>query len=362
MGDWPAHIPAEWKPKPEDELLHVPMGDESLPWKDTFFFTVRDPERNANITMHMTVSGNRSPNTRVTCGAAQGNNITLQTCREDGTHNEKQIGNSMCRVEIINLSWDSDHEIRLVGDLDEVSFDLNLKGKHWAPLWDTMLKGFFARGSEDGSVGQFYCHTEQIVVVDGTITWKNDGIEQPFQGFGWRDRGWGRRKTQLMWNTGWDLVGGVLPDDSVFSFMALRSHEIPEPAPMPIAGWWADATSLSPLVGGFYHKEATMAPLEYRLEFENGHVIEAKCVRPTGRIATALQDAEFGVPGMPNMTPNMMDWYALMRDPAGNEFEIFTQCATMHRLDVFQDGQFIRAGNPPIYLRTRPGNPSTWTS
>ena len=348
MGEWPASIPAEWKPKPEDELLHVPRGDESLPWKETFFFTLRDPAHNTNIAMHMTVSKNRSPDTRITLGVAQGNSIALQTCREDGTHTEKQIGNSMARLEIVNLSWDSDHELRLLADTDEVSLDLTVRGQHFAPLWDTMFDGFFAKGSADGSVGQFYSHTEQIVVAEGSITWKSDGQERPFAGFGWRDRGWGRRKTQLMWNTGWDLVGGVLPDDSVFTFMALRSHEIPEPAPMPVAGWYADAASLSPLVGGYYHKEATMAPLEYRLEFENGKTIEARVVRPTGRMATALQEAEFGIPGMPNMTPNMMDWYALMRDPAGNEFEIFTQCATMHRLDVFQGAQFVRPGHPPV--------------
>ena len=359
---WPASIPAEWRPKPEDEMIHVPWGDESLPWKDTFFFSLRDVTLNANIAMHMTVSGNRSPNTRITMGVGQGMNSTLQTCREDGLHNEKRIGNSMMHFELVNLSWDSDHELRWVADLDDVRFDLTVKGKHFAPLWDTMFEGYYAKGEAGGTVGQVYCHTEQIIVAEGTMTWKADGIELPFNGFGWRDRGWGRRKTQLMWNTGWDLVGAVLPDDSVFSFIALRSHELPEPAPMPVAGWWSDATTLSPLVGGFYHKEATMAPLAYRLEFDNGHVIEADVVKPTGRMATSLQEAEFGVPGMPNITPNMMDWYALMRDPAGNEFEIFTQCGTMHKLDVFKGAQFIRAGHPPVQLVTRPGHPSMWAN
>ena len=349
MADhWPSTIPAAWRPRPEDELVHVPFGDTSLPWKDTFFFSVRDPAINANITMHMTVSGNRSPDTRICLAVAQGNRSATQTCREDGLHNEKQIGNSLARIEIINLSWDSDHELRWVGETDEAHFDLTVRGRHYAPLWDTMFEGYYARGSDAGQVGQIYCHTEQIVVAQGSLTWKSDGVQLPFSGFGWRDRGWGRRKTQLMWTTGWDLAGGVLPDDSVFSIIALRSHEIPEPAPMPVAGWWSDATTLTPLVGGYYRKEGTMAPLAYRLEFENGHVIEAVTVRPTGRVATSLGEAEFDDPAMPNITPNMMDWYALMRDPAGNEFEIFTQCGTMHKVDVFRDGQFIRAGHPPV--------------
>lgn len=345
MGGWPASIPAEWAPRPEDELLHEPVGDPALPWKETFFFTLRDPKLNANLAMHMTVSANRSPSTRVNVAAVQGHHSTMQVCHEDGTANAKQIGNSMSRLEIGHLSWDSDHELRWVADLDEVSIDLTIRGKHYAPLWDTMFEGYYAKGTAED--GQFYAHTEQVVVAEGTLTWKADGAPQPFSGFGWRDRGWGRRKTQLMWNTGWDLVGGVLPDDSVFSFIALRSHELPEPAPMPVAGWWSDATTLTPLVGGYYHKEATMAPREYRLEFDNGVVLEAGVVRPTGRLVTSLHEPDYN-PELPNISPSMMDWYALMRDGSGAEFEIFTQCGVVHKLDVFRGAQFIRAGHPPV--------------
>lgn len=339
---WPASIPAEWKPKPEDELLHTPWGDESFPWKETFFVTLRDDAINANLMMHMTVSANRTPNTRVAVGVAQGNNTTVQVRREDGQHSEKSLGNSMSRLEIVNLSWDSDHELRWVADLDEVRFDLTLKGKHFAPLWDTMFHGYYATGEH----GQFYCHTEQVIVAEGTMTWKADGRELPFSGFGWRDRGWGRRKTQLMWNTGWDLVSAVLPDDSVFSFIALRSHELPEPAPMPVAGWYSDATTLTPLVGGYYHKEATAWPMAYHLEFEDGRTVTGELVKPTGRLALHLQEAEHR-PDVPNITPTMQDYYAVFRDPDGKQYSVFTQNGYMHKVDVFRDAQFIRAGVLP---------------
>src|SRR5690242_14499779 len=128
MGEWPTQIPKEWKPAPEDELLHTPRGDDSLPWKDTFFFSLRDPKRNTNITMHMTVSANRSPNTRICLAAAQGNNSMLQVCREDGLKDERTIGNSMTHLEVVNLSWDSDHELRWVADTPDLSFDLTVKG------------------------------------------------------------------------------------------------------------------------------------------------------------------------------------------------------------------------------------------
>jgi hypothetical protein len=161
---WPAGVPAEWKPKPEDELLHTPFGDESFPWKETFFITLRDEAGNTNINMHMTVSANRSPNTRAAIGVAHGNNSVIQVRREDGQHSEKSIGNSLTRLEIVNLSWDSDHELRWIGELDEVSFDLTLKGQHFAPLWDTMFKGFYATGK----TGQVYCHAEQVVTATGS--------------------------------------------------------------------------------------------------------------------------------------------------------------------------------------------------
>jgi hypothetical protein len=339
---WPASIPAEWQPSPEDELLHEPFGDEALPWKETFFISLRDDAINANIQMHMTVSANRTPDTRCAIGVSQGNNSVTQVVREDGQHSEESIGNSLSRLEIVNLSWDSNHELRWIAELDEVEFELTLKGKHFAPLWDTMFNGFYATGE----TGQVYCHTEQVITAEGTMNWRDDGKELSFSGFGWRDRGWGRRKTQLMWNTGWDLVAAILPDDSVFSFIALRSHELPEPAPLPIGGWYSDPNTLTPLVGGYYHKEATAAPKAYGLRFENGLEISGECIRPTGRVAIAMQESEIG-PDAPNWAATMQDYYAMFRDPEGSEFPVFSQNGYIHRVDVFRDAQFIHAGSPP---------------
>jgi hypothetical protein len=334
-------FPAEWLPRPEDELLHVPFGDESLPWKETFYITVRDDASNANICMHMTVSANRSPKTRCAVSVLQGNNSVIQVVRSEGTHNDKRIGNELSWLEMVNLSWDSNHELRWIGKLDEVEFDLTLKGKHLSTLWDTMFKGFYATGKS----GQVYCHAEQVITATGFLRWK-DGKEIPFSGFGWRDRGWGRRKTQLMWNTGWDLMAGILPDDSVFSCIALRSHELPEPAPMPVAGWWTDGTTLVPLINGEYHKEATACPKHFALEFANGHRVVADLVRPTGRVAVAMQEAEVG-PEAPGVAATMQDFYATFVDPHGREFPLFTQNGYVHKVDVFRGAQFIHAGSPP---------------
>lgn len=340
-GSRPRDIPAEWLPRPEDELLHEPFGDASLPWKETFFISVRDDAVNANINMHMTVSANRSPRTRCAVGVAQGNDSVIQVLRTDGTHDRKQIGNELSRLEVVNLSWDSNHELRWIGNLDEVEFDLTLKGKHFAPLWDTMFKGFYATGK----TGQVYCHAEQVITAEGWLRWKG-GEEIPFSGFGWRDRGWGRRKTQFMWNTGWDLVSAILPDNSVFSVIALRSHELPEPAPMPVAGWWSDATTLVPCVGGVYHKEATACPKHFALEFSRGHRIAGDLVRPTGRVAVAMQESEVGLDA-PGWAATMQDYFAIFVDPEGRKFPLFSQNGYVHKVDVFRGAQFIHAGSPP---------------
>ena len=334
-------FPAEWLPQPEDELLHVPFGDESLPWKETFLFTVRDDAINANINMHMTVSANRSPNTRCAVAVAQGNNSAIQVVRSDGTHNDKHIGNELAWLEIVNLSWDSNHELRWIGKLDDVEFDLTVEGKHFATLWDTMFKGFYATGK----TGQVYCHAEQVVTATGWLRWKG-GKEIPFSGFGWRDRGWGRRKTHLMWNTGWDLISAILPDDSVFSLLSLRSHELPEPAPMPVSGWWTDGTTLVPLVGGEYHKEATACPKHFALEFSNGHRIVGDMIKPTGRVAVAMQEADFG-PDSPGIAATMQDYFALFVDPQGRQFPVYSMNGYIHKVDVFRGAQFIHAGSPP---------------
>jgi hypothetical protein len=335
-----ATVPAEWRPRPEDELLHVPFGDESLPWKETWYITLRDDAINANISMHMTVSANRSPATRCSVSVAQGNRSVSEVVRTEGTHNEHTVGNELARLDMVNLSWDSDHELRWRGTLSDVEFDLTLKGKHLAPLWDTMFPGYYATGK----TGQVYCHTEQVITAQGTMRWR-DGAELPFSGFGWRDRGWGRRKTQLMWNTGWDLLAAVLPDDSVFSVIALRNHEIAADAPMPVAGWWSDEHSLAPCIGGTYHKDDTAYPRRFDLDFLDGRRLTGEQVRRTGTVVTSMQEAEVG-PEASGVAASMRDHYAIFRDGDAREFPLFTQNGYIHKVDVFRGARFVYALPP----------------
>lgn len=334
-------VPREWLPNPADERLHTPIGDASLPWKDTWYVSVRDEDSDQTVNMHLTISENRSPSTRVGISIADGGRFVTEVQRDDGDNSAERLGNALGRFELVNLTGDGDHELRWVGDLPDVSFDITLKGKHWASFWDTMFPSYYPTGK----FGHLYSHYEQLVTGEGWVQWK--GRERrPFSGTGWRDRGWGRRKTEVTFDTSIDLVGGVLPDDSVFSAIALRSNEVAKGAPMPIAGWRASADSLSPLTGGLYYKDSMAWPARLDLTFLDGYRFSATTVRRTASLAAAWHDAE---PEASGIAHNLRDYYAVMEDGEGRPFTCFSNHGNIHRVDVFRDAEFkyIRPGEAP---------------
>jgi len=140
-----------------------------------------------------------------------------------------------------------------------------------------------------------------------------------------------------MFNSGYDLIGGVLPDDSVFSLIALRSHEVAPEDPMPIAGWRADATTLVPAVGGVYHKDSMAWPSKLELEFLDGYRIDAHVVKRSASIPGAWHDAE---PAGDGVAHNIRDYWAVFEDDAGRPFTFFSNHGYLHKVDVFRDAQF----------------------
>ena len=325
-------VPTAWLPAADDERLQTPTGDTSLPWKDTFYFSMRDDAADLTLNMHMTVSENRTPPTRVGVSVAGGGAVATEVLRNEGENNDQGVGNELGRLEFINLSYDSDHELRWTGNLPEVSFEVTVKGKHYAPLWDTMFPDFYPTGKQ----GHQYSHYEQVVTGDGWVQWKG-GERLPFSGSGWRDRGWGRRKTVLTFNTSMDLIAAVLPDDSVFSLIALRSGEVSKDAPMPIGGWRSDPDSLSPLVGGTYHKDAMAFPEKLELSFQDGYTLSAQKVRNTASIPCAWHDAD---PEQMGIAIGLRDYYTVMEDSEGRQFTVFSNYGDVHKVDVFRDAEF----------------------
>lgn len=321
-----------WVSDPADERLHEPEGDPSLPWKDTWYFSLRDEASDQALNLHMTISANRNPPTRVGVSVSRGGLVATEVARDDGDNDAGSVGNALARIEFVNIAAGADHVLRLVGDLPQVAFDITVVGHHHSVLWDTMFAGFYPMGK----AGHRYSHYEQLVTGVGWMEWKG-GERVPFSGSGWRDRGWGRRKTEVTFNTSIDLVGAVLPDDSVFSVIALRSSEVSVDAPMPVAGWRSDGNVLVPAVAGTYHKDSMAWPTRLELEFQDGYVLRASTVRRGPSLPCAWHDAE---PEGSGMAHNLRDYYAVMADEEGREFTCFSNYGDVHKVDVFRGGRF----------------------
>jgi hypothetical protein len=331
-------VPEAWLPNGEDERLHVPEGDDEWPWKDTWYICVRDEASDQTLNMHMTISDNRTPPVRVGVSVASGARSVTRVQRDEGLNTADYCGNSLAGVRMVDLTGRPGHEILWSGELPEVSFELSVKHKHHASLWDTMFPAYYAVGK----MGQLYHHYEAVLEVSGWVQWKGEG-RRLFDGVGWRDRGWGRRKTEKMFNTGYDLIGGILPDDSVFSLIALRSHEVSRDAPMPIAGWRSDTRTLVPATGGRYYKDSMAWPMELELDFLDGYRIDAHFVKRSTTIPGAWHDAE---PEASGMAHNIRDYWAVFETADGRPFTMFSNHGYIHKVDVFRDAEF-RYALPP---------------
>lgn len=322
-------------PQPEDELVHAPAGDESLPWKDTWYFSLLDEAAGIHLAMHMTVSANRVPDTRVAVGIRDGARERVLVRRVDGTHTAGAIGNDLARLEVVHLSWDSAHELRWCCQADDVAFAISVRGVHFAPDWDAMFPGF----NPSGKLGHSYAHTEQVIRGEGWIRWRGEE-RRPVTGFGWRDRGWGRRKTEATFGSGYDLVGGILPDGSAFAFQAMRNIETAQAERQPVAGFLTDERSLVPAVGGIYYKDSMSFPARLDLEFADGRRVTGNQVRRLSTLGTPFHEAE---PERSGIAHGARDYYAALVDPGGAEFAVFSNEGHMLRADVTRDARFFSA-------------------
>jgi hypothetical protein len=325
-------------PRPEDELVHVPVGDPSLPWKDTWYFSIHDPAADVLLNMHMTISANRSPATRIAVGVRHGNRDRVAVHRSDGFATDGSMGNELARLDVLNLSWDSEHRLRWRAGTPEVEFDIEVRGVHFAPLWDAMFPAFYP----DGRAGHSYGHTEQVITGTGWVRWRDGSVATEVSGVGWRDRGWGRRKSELTFDSGYDLCGGILPDGSVFALSAIRSTGNGV-AGLPIAAWRADHDTLLPCVSGRYYKDSMSFPTRLDLEFLDGHRLRASQRRRLATLGTMFHDAE---PENSGIAHGARDYYALMVDEQGSEFTLFSNEGHMLRADVTRDAQFSFVAPP----------------
>ncbi len=320
-------------PDPHDELLHRPWGDESMPWKDTWYFSLVDAEARVHVAMHMTVTAGREADTRVAVGLRDAGAEAVDVRVEPGLTGEKAMGNSLAHLEVVNLSWDGDHQLRWRADTEEFAFDLAVRGVHFAPLFDVLFPG----ANPSGKQGHSYSHTEQVIRGEGTVRWR-DGRERTISAVGWRDRGWGRRINELSFGTGYDLVAGVLPDGSAFALTGMRNVEHGPDAPLPVYGFLTDAEGVVPVVAGIYYKDSSCYPARLGLEFADGRRVDGEQVGKLSTLSVPFHDAQ---PEVYGIAVNARDYYALLADPTGARFAVFSNEGHGLRSDVTAGARFF---------------------
>jgi hypothetical protein len=326
---------ADLRPDPRDELLHTPEGDPSIPWKDTWYFSLVDVGRQVHLAMHMTVTAGRDADTRVAVGLRDAGAESVEVRVEAGRNDDSGIGNSLARVEVVHLSWDGDHQVRWRADAPDFAFDILVTGVHYAPLFDTM----FPDVNPTGKQGHSYSHTEQVVRGEGTVRWR-DGREQTISAFGWRDRGWGRRTNELAFGTGYDLIAGILPDGGAFALSGMRNVEHGADAPLPIYGFRTDASGAVPAVAGIWHKDSMCYPTRLGLEFADGSRVDAEQVGRLSTLSVPFHDAQ---PEVFGIAVNARDYYAMLVDTYGNRFPVFSNEGHALRADVTGGARFFHA-------------------
>lgn len=326
-------MPDDLSPLPSDELLHSPWGDERMPWKETWYFSLVDVDSGVHLAMHMTVSADRAPDTRVSIGMRGSGEESVVVRHENGHNSDTSIGNTLAWLEVVNLSWDGDHQLWWRARAPEFEFDVLVRGVHLAPFFDTMFPG----ANPTGQQGHSYSHTEQVIRGEGVVRW-HGGSDQQISAFGWRDRGWGRRQNTVSFGTGYDLVAGILPNGSAFAFTGMRNVEHAADAPLPVYGFLTDATGAVPAVGGIYFKESTSFPLRLGLEFADGRRVDGELVHSISTLGVSFHDA---APEKGSIAVGARDYYSMMQDPSGARFPVFSNEGHTLRANVTSGVRFF---------------------
>lgn len=329
-------VPREWVPNPSDEFLHELVGDAALPWKETWFVNVHDLDAGFALSLHMTISPEKTPSTRVAIAARLGARETVQVAVGDRAPGEAVFGNAMASLEVVHSSFDSAHHLRLVGRTDDCSFSFDVRGHHWATLWSTMFPGFYQSGSDSS---HSYDHVEQSVTFAGQFAW-HDEAPVEVSGGGWRDRGWGRRRSTSSFSAGYDMVNGALSDGSVFTLMAFRNPDVPIDAPLPLSGWLSSPDTLTPAVSGRFWKDSIGWPTHVDLTFADGRAIELTLRQRRFSIAVPFHDAAHEVIADAH---GIRDYFATFTDADGALATVHANSGHMHLANVTANAQFLWA-------------------
>lgn len=268
-------------PAAEDELPHpLPLEDHGLPWKDTWWFGLRDEDESFVAAFHITLSPNRRPGCRTSVVIRDGDRDLVDVTSTSPVAGPL-IGTPVLGLEIVEPAWDASTCLRLRVRHDQVTADLEVTGCFLGVDLGALAPGILPAGYH----GQLLHHAEQAVRFQGEVRWTG-GPTRPVAGRGFRDRSWGLRKSERMFSGG-TLFGGLHlegPEPAGMGLLAWRHPDVDPSSLVPAAAWWADDQTIVGATSGRYLRGGDGRPSSLELHFSDGRSVVAPDLRNVAEI------------------------------------------------------------------------------
>ncbi|HET7721371.1 MAG TPA: hypothetical protein VFK43_15500, partial [Acidimicrobiales bacterium] len=170
--------------RPEDEYPHQPPPDgDGRPWKDTWWFAFRDDVADVTAALHLTLSPNRRPGSRITVAVRHGAAQLVDWTSTEPDTGTAAFGCPWLGVEVVDPAWSSAKRLRLHLRHPLVSGELEVHGRFLGPLVGAVAPGLVPSG--EGSVS-LAGHVEQLASFAGTL--RIAGSDTTIDATGFRDR------------------------------------------------------------------------------------------------------------------------------------------------------------------------------
>jgi hypothetical protein len=277
----------------EDEFPHrPPAGSDALPWKDTWWFAFRDEAADVTAALHLTISPNRHPGSRVTVAVRRGATQIVDWASGEADAGGADFGCPWLGVDVVDPAWSSAKRLRLHLTHPLVSGDLEVRGRFLAPLVGAVAPGLVPTADEGVALAG---HVEQLAGFAGTV--RIAGDDTAIDATGFRDRSWGFRKSDQMAPAGTILVAADLGDRAC----ALLSWVAPSAAPgqpVPVGGWLADDERVVAATAGRYLRDSAGRPTALDVSFTDGTVLRSGKLEATGELQYPFHEPEYDGPAV----------------------------------------------------------------
>ncbi len=279
-------------PRSEDEYPHpLPASDLDLPFKDTWLLAFRDDVGDVSFAIHLTLSPNRLPGLRATIALQWGRRNHLRTHYVTPRIDDNGVASEVAELEILNPEWSPAKRliVRLHdGDLDA---EFEFTGCHFGVDSQVVTPGLIPNSEGVRDLG----HAEQAMRATGHLSFGDEHIS--IDGYAYRDRSWGFRKSDKMARHGYTFAQIHLPDAAI-GLLAWQNPDAPADAELPVGGWLSDASGVHSAVGGLLHLSAVARGEHLAMEFTNGRKVDLVIRRALADLHYPYHEPEMDGPAL----------------------------------------------------------------